>query len=108
MRGVTLSVLLFIALFASENNSTLSGEKLFKSYCWGCHHPTAEAFGPSFATIASKRSEAEIMAMIATPAKTSKQLGYKRNSMPSFSDLSIDEIKTLAQYVLQFKDAKEN
>ncbi len=82
------------------------GKKLFKSYCWGCHHQTAEAFGPSFKTIANKRDKGEIIAMIADAEGTYKQLGYKRNSMPSFSDLKPEEMQALADFIMTFKDKK--
>ena len=82
------------------------GEKLFKSYCWGCHHQTAEAFGPSFKTIANKRNKGEMIAMMADPEGTYKQLGYRRNSMPPFDDLKPEEMEALADYIMKFKDAK--
>jgi len=82
------------------------GEKLFKTYCWGCHHQTAEAFGPSFKTIASKRDKSRIIAMIADPDGTFKSLGYKRNSMPSFGDLKPEEMQAIADYIMKFKDVK--
>ncbi len=85
---------------------TKNGEKLFKTYCWGCHHQTAEAFGPSFRTIANKRSRGEIMAQIADPEHTYKQLGYKRNSMPAFDDLSAADLQALTNYIYSFKDKK--
>jgi len=53
----TLIFLIFtITLFATN------GEMVFKSYCWGCHHQSATAFGPSFEEIATKRSREEIRA----------------------------------------------
>ncbi len=82
------------------------GEKLFKKYCWGCHHQTAEAFGPSFSTIASKRTKEEIVAQIVDPKSTSKVFGYKRSSMPSFSDLDPEELDALADYIMKFKDKR--
>ena len=83
-----------------------SGEKLFKEYCWGCHHQTAEAFGPSFESIANRRTPEQIMAQIVDPANVSKTLGYKRNSMPAFADLNASEIKALTNYIISFKDKK--
>jgi len=80
------------------------GQKLFKAYCWGCHHQTAEAFGPSFRSIANKRNRGEIMAQIADPDGTYKQLGYRRNSMPAFSDLNATQLEALADYIQSFKD----
>ena len=84
----------------------VSGEKLFKAYCWGCHHQTAEAFGPSFRTIADKRTPEQIMAQIVDPERVSKTLGYRRNSMPAFNDLNATEIKALTDFILSFKDKK--
>ena len=83
-----------------------SGEQLFKEYCWGCHHQTAEAFGPSFKAIANRRSRGEIVAQIVDPAVTSVRLGYKRSSMPAFDDLNATQIKLLADFILSFKDKK--
>ncbi|WP_292655338.1 cytochrome c [Nitratifractor sp.] len=98
-----LTILGMNALFAA---SPVSGEKLFKAYCWGCHHQTAEAFGPSFRTIADKRTREQIMAQIVDPERVSKTLGYRRNSMPAFNDLNATEIKALTDFILSFKDKK--
>jgi mono/diheme cytochrome c family protein len=102
----------YILLFTLGLGSTLhaaemeSGERLFKEYCWGCHHQTAEAFGPSFRTIANQRNKETIMAMMTDPAATSKALGYRRNSMPAFDDLTPEQKASLADYIMQFKDRK--
>jgi len=82
-----------------------SGKKVFETYCWGCHHQTAVAFGPSFTEIASKRSADEIRAMITDPASVSKALGYKRNAMPAFT-LKEEELKAITDYILSFKSEK--
>jgi mono/diheme cytochrome c family protein len=89
-------VLIATPLFA------ISGKKVFETYCWGCHHQTATAFGPHFEEIASKRSSDEIRAMITDPASVSKTFGYKRNAMPSFK-LKEDELKAITDYILSFK-----
>ncbi len=94
--------LIFSNLYAKKQN----GEQLFKEYCWGCHHQTAQAFGPSFKSIANKRNKGEIIAQIADPKGTYKSLGYKRNSMPAFDDLSAKELEALADYIYKFKDKK--
>ncbi|SFV56992.1 cytochrome d1 heme region [hydrothermal vent metagenome] len=99
-------IFFFIAVSTLFGAHQKEGEKLFKEYCWGCHHQTAEAFGPSFRTIANKRTRAEIMAQIADPQGTYKDLGYKRNSMPSFGDLSASELQALTDYIITFKDKK--
>jgi len=84
-----------------------SGKKVFETYCWGCHHQTAVAFGPPFSEIASKRTAAEIQGMITDPAAVSKILGYKRNAMPAFT-LNPQELKAITAYILSFKDQKES
>jgi cytochrome c551/c552 len=102
----------YILLFTLGLGSTLhaaemeSGERLFKEYCWGCHHQTAEAFGPSFRKIANTRDRGSIMAQIADPEHTYRELGYKRNSMPSFGDLNSSQLEELTEFILSFKDKK--
>jgi len=95
----------FIILTLSLPLLAESGKKVFETYCWGCHHQTAVAFGPSFAEIASKRNADEIRAMITDPASVSKAFGYKRNAMPAFK-LSEEELKAITDYILSFKSAK--
>ena len=104
----------FIILTLSLPLLAQSGKKVFETYCWGCHHQTAVAFGPSFAEIASKRNADEIRAMITDPASVSKAFGYKRNAMPAFT-LNEEELKAITSYILSFKsvqpkkeDQKEN
>jgi len=82
--------------------SAKSGKKVFETYCWGCHHQTAVAFGPHFEEIASKRNADEIKAMITDPKSVSKVFGYKRNAMPAFS-LSDENLSAITQYILSFK-----
>jgi len=103
---VKKNLTIFFFLLLAGTSWAAEGEKLFKTYCWGCHHQTAEAFGPSFKTIASKRNKGEIIAQIVDPKGTYKMLGYSRNSMPAFADLKPDELEALADYILTFKDAK--
>ncbi len=100
-----LPFLLFIFLTSSNGKDNLS-MKVFKEYCWGCHHQTAKAFGPSFREIANKRRRDEIIAQILSPKEMSKKLGYKRNSMPSFNDLNASQIEAIVNYILTFKDKK--
>ena len=97
-----------IALISLGLNSLLAdGKKVFETYCWGCHHQSAVAFGPPFSEIASKRSASEIRAMIADPQNVSKVFGYKRNAMPSFN-LSEQELKEITEYILSFKPKDSN
>ena len=78
------------------------GKKVFETYCWGCHHQSAVAFGPPFTEIASKRSAQEIKAMIVDPKEVSKIFGYKRNAMPPFT-LTPIELEAITNYILSYK-----
>ncbi len=78
------------------------GKKVFETYCWGCHHQTAMAFGPPFTQIAAKRSSEEIRAMITDPGNVSKVFGYKRNAMPPFK-LNNEELEAITRYILSYK-----
>ena len=101
MKYTTLIFVISAILYAN------SGKKVFETYCWGCHHQSAVAFGPPFSEIASKRSAEEIRAMIADPEHVSKLFGYKRNAMPSFT-LKEDELKAITEYILSFKPKDTN
>lgn len=79
-----------------------AGKRVFEAYCWGCHHQTAVAFGPSFTQIASKRSAEEIRGMIVDPVSVSKAFGYERNAMPAFN-LTEEELRSITDYILSYK-----
>jgi len=85
-----------ISLWASN------GKKVFETYCWGCHHQTAVAFGPPFEAIASHRTAEEIRAMITDPVAVSKSFGYRRNAMPAFT-LSEENLSAITHYILSYK-----
>ena len=97
--------LFFITMIINSVAYAESGKKVFETYCWGCHHQTAVAFGPPFSEIASKRNADEIHAMITDPASVSKVLGYKRNAMPAFT-LKPEELKAITDYIMSFKESK--
>ena len=101
MRNRTATLLL--AALSCSALYAQSGKKVFETYCWGCHHQTAVAFGPPFSEIAAKRDEATIRAMITDPASVSKVLGYSRNAMPAFT-LKEDELKAITAYILSYKE----
>ena len=105
MKRYGVAILLF-TIFGFNSLNASCGKKVFKTYCWGCHHQTAEAFGPSFEEISSKRSAQEIKAMITDPASVSKVFGYSRNAMPPFK-LTPDELDMITDYILSFKKTKE-
>lgn len=95
--GMVLSVLCAGGTLYAEE-----GKRVFETYCWGCHHQTAVAFGPSFAEIASKRSAEEIQGMISDPAAVSKSFGYSRNAMPAFK-LKEEELRAITAYILSYR-----
>ena len=95
-------LLFFIYFLLLPTVSSADGQKVFETYCWGCHHQTAVAFGPPFEEIASKRSAEEIQAMITDPKSVSKIFKYKRNAMPAFT-LTPSELKEITSYILSYK-----
>lgn len=99
MKKIVL-IALAIASILSANN--LDGKKVFETYCWGCHHQTAVAFGPPFNEIASKRTYKEIQAYIITPDSMYEKFGYKRTVMTKLN-LNAKELDAIANYVLSYK-----
>jgi len=98
-----LILILSAALFANEEQ--LTGKKVFETYCWGCHHQTAMAFGPPFSQIAKKRTKAEIEAYIASPQSMYEAFGYKRTVMTQMH-LNAKELDLISDYILSFKGKK--
>jgi len=94
-----LSVTILCSLLQAHS---LDGKKVFEMYCWGCHHQSATAFGPSFSQIASKRTFEEIQAYIIEPKALYKSFGHKRSVMPQL-DLNETERSLIAHYILSFK-----
>ena len=103
---LVLSLFLLVSFLSAENTQPLTGKKVFETYCWGCHHQTAVAFGPPFSAIASHRTSEEIQAMITDPKAVSKVLGYKRNAMPALK-LTPKELKAITNYILSFKTSRK-
>jgi mono/diheme cytochrome c family protein len=100
---------LFFSLFfwPSIMYANSSGKNVFETYCWGCHHQTSVAFGPSFQQIANTRTKSTIMSHILSPKSMYKQLGYKRSVMPSFANtLSDDELELITEFILSYKGVK--
>ena len=92
-------LLIFCSLIQAKD---IEAKKVFQTYCWGCHHQTAMAFGPSFREIANKRTQDEIEAYIIEPKAMYKAFGYKRTVMTQLK-LNQDEIRVVSQYILTFK-----
>jgi len=94
--------LLLLALSSMLISQELEGKKVFETYCWGCHHQTAVAFGPPFTEIASKRTPEEIEAYIIEPKAMYKAFGYKRSVMPQL-ELNDIERRSIAKYIYSYK-----
>jgi mono/diheme cytochrome c family protein len=95
-------VILTLLLCSFLSSNELDGKKVFETYCWGCHHQTAMAFGPPFNEIASKRTKNEIKAYIMSPKSMYKQFGYRRTVMTQFH-LNDQELDTISDYILSYK-----
>ncbi|MHB1546667.1 MAG: cytochrome D1 domain-containing protein [bacterium] len=80
------------------NDAALLGEEVYFTYCWGCHNPTLQSIGPSFAYIASHLNDFGIKKQLADPQEFSKKLGYEYNAMPKFN-LSGNEVKALIAFI---------
>ncbi len=108
VKQIVFALLSTSSLFAQTNLDLQireSAQMLFKTYCWGCHHQTSMAFGPSFREIAKKREKGEIMGYIVSPISLYKEQGYKRSVMPSFAEyLSAEELNVIAEYIISFKE----
>ena len=101
-------IFLIIVFFNLLNAKTLNtGEEVFREYCWGCHHQTSLAFGPSFAYIANNRSKEQIFTHIMSPKSDYKSLGYKRSVMPSFGEtISQKELELITKFIISYKENK--
>ena len=95
-------ILITMILSSLLYSSDLDGKKVFETYCWGCHHQTAVAFGPPFSEIADKRTYEEIQAYIIDPEAMYKQFGYKRTVMTKLK-LTDNEREAVASYILSYK-----
>jgi len=53
----------------------LLGREIFMAKCWGCHHQTKTAFGPSLRWIALHRTKDAVISQILNPPDTARRLG---------------------------------
>ncbi len=102
MKQTLLLPLLFSTALLAQPSS---GKQVFETYCWGCHHQTAVAFGPPFNEIAAKRTKDEIQAYIISPKSMYKAFGYRRTAMTQFH-LNDNELDLISDYILSFKGKK--
>lgn len=77
-----------------------SGEVLFKQKCKACHIVKGEGgkLGPELTKVFQKRDETYILTKLKTPEKTNPD-----TVMPSFEDLSQDEMKSLVDFLKTMK-----
>jgi len=97
-----IKILIILSILSILSANELNGKKVFETYCWGCHHQTAVAFGPPFNEIANKRSYEEIQAYIIDPESMYKAFGYKRTVMTKLK-LNDREREAIAKYILSYK-----
>ena len=102
MQHLLLIMFIFTTILSAQD---VDGKKVFETYCWGCHHQTAVAFGPPFNEIASKRTKDEIKAYVISPSSMYKAFGYRRTVMTQFH-LSDQELELIANYILSYKGKK--
>jgi mono/diheme cytochrome c family protein len=101
---IKLTILMLICINLLDAKPLNTGEDVFRAYCWGCHHQTAQAFGPSFAQIADTRTKGQIQGHITAPKSMYKNLGYKRSVMPAFGEtLKQEELNLITKFILSFK-----
>ena len=79
------------------------GAQVFMEKCWGCHHTTENAFGPSLRWSVQNREKALVIAQILNPENTYRLLGYSRNAMPRI-ELKEEELKALMKFMEALKD----
>lgn len=96
------NIVLLLTLCTLSQAEVPDGKKVFETYCWGCHHQSAMAFGPSFSEIASKRTQEEIKAYIIEPEAMYKSFGYKRSAMTQLQ-LNEEELDAVTNYILSYK-----
>lgn len=95
-------ILIALSITSILSAGEVDGKKVFETYCWGCHHQSAVAFGPPFTEIAAKRSYEEIQAYIIDPESMYKSFGYKRTVMTKLK-LKDEEREAVAKYILSYK-----
>jgi len=99
MKKLLITLLACSSILSADK---LNGKQVFETYCWGCHHQSAVAFGPPFTEIASKRTLDEIEAYIIEPKAMYKAFGYKRTVMTELK-LNDQERRAVAKYILSYK-----
>jgi mono/diheme cytochrome c family protein len=82
------------------------GQEVFSARCWGCHHPSSMAFGPSLKWISENRSRGEILAQVMAPEHNYRQLGYEDNAMPRIP-LGAQELEALVSLIADAGDAED-
>jgi len=79
-------------LILRSKSLALLGFDVYKSKCWGCHHPTKAAFGPPLS--------------IMNETVIRRQINHPRDKMPKFN-ISEREIKALGEFIKELKNFSE-
>lgn len=88
-------------------NLSLLGREVFMEKCWGCHHQTREAFGPSFKRIALSRDKETIRSYLMKPSEVFLALGYERSAMPLIP-LDRHELEAILSFIMEWRYAEDN
>ncbi len=105
-----LSIFLVQFLDAKAEVSAASGQKIYKQYCTSCHKIKGELVGPELKDVHKRRSEEWLLKWIRNNAELRKSGDkdaiavwekYAKNEMPSFTNLSDDDIKSILAYIVQ-------
>ncbi len=81
----------------------LLGREIFMAKCWGCHHQTRTAFGPSLRWIALHRTRDVIISQILNPEQTAESMGYTRSVMPRI-EMTPYEIEGVLAFIEGLRD----
>lgn len=85
-----------------------SGAKIYKQYCTSCHKINGELVGPALKDVHKRRSEEWLLKWIRNNAELRKSGDkdaiavwekYGKNEMPSFTNLTDDDIKSIIAYI---------
>ncbi|MFN5379668.1 MAG: c-type cytochrome, partial [Bacteroidota bacterium] len=105
-----LGIFLFQQFKANAEVSAAAGQKIYKQYCTSCHKINGELVGPALKDVHKRRSEEWLIKWIRNNAELRKSGDkdaiavwekYAKNEMPSFTNLTDDDVKSIIAYIVQ-------
>jgi mono/diheme cytochrome c family protein len=105
-----LGIFLFQQFKANAEISAAAGQKIYKQYCTSCHKINGELVGPALKDVHKRRSEEWLIKWIRNNAELRKSGDkdaiavwekYAKNEMPSFTNLTDDDVKSIIAYIVQ-------